>query len=96
MVYQLINNNGNAAANQFVIDTINATYFQSYRSVVCKLQNGKVIVSNNWDYSRTTSKHLYVFLAQNGYSHLCSAKDMRKAIKEGEVTLVNVSSLNID
>lgn len=96
MVSQLINNNGNAAANQFVISTANATYFQSYRSVVCKLQNGNVIVSNNWDYSRTTSKHLYIFLAQNGYSHLCSAKDMRKAIKEGEVTLVNVSSINID
>jgi hypothetical protein len=98
MVRQLINNRGNYAANQFVIDTINATYFQSYRSVVCKIltKSGKVVVSNYWDFSNTTRKHLYIFLAQNGHSHLCSAKDMRKAIKEGEVTLVNVPSLNID
>ena len=98
MVHQLINNNGNYAANQFVISTATATYFQSYRSVVCKIlnENGNVVVSNYWNYSRTTAKHLYIFLANNGYSHLCSAKDMRKAIKEGEVTLVNVSSLNID
>lgn len=37
MVRQLINDNGNPAANQFIIKTKEATYFQSYDSVVCKL-----------------------------------------------------------
>lgn len=95
MVHQLINNRGNCAANQFVITANGATYFQSYTSVVAKIQNGNVYVSTNWDYSRTTSKHLYIFLAQQGYSHLCSAKDMRKAIKDGEVILIETSSLSI-
>lgn len=97
MVRQLINNRGNYAANQFIITTESATYFQSYTSVVAKIQrNGKLILSSNWDYSRTTSKHLYIFLAQYGYSNLCSAATVRKAIANGEVTLEKVSSLNIN
>ena len=94
-VSNIINNNGNAAANQFVIKTAKATYFQSYDSVVAKIENGKVFVSSYWDYSNTTRKHLYIFLSDYGFSHLCSAKEMRKAIKSGEVNMVNVSSLDI-
>ena len=95
MVHQLINDNGNPAANQFIISTKKATYFQSYRSVVCKLDGINIILSNNWDYSKTTSKHLYMFLRQYGYYNLSSAKEVRKAIKEGWVTLKKVSSLNL-
>jgi hypothetical protein len=95
MVSQLINDNGNAAANQFVIKTENATYFQSYRSVICKLDGINVILSRNWDYSNTTRKHLYIFFRQNGYYNLSSAKEVRDAIKNGNVTLENVSSLII-
>lgn len=95
MVRQLINDNGNAAANQFVIKTENATYFQSYNSVICKLDGINVILSRNWDYSNTTRKHLYIFFRQNGYYNLSSAKEVRDAIKNGIVTLENVSSLII-
>lgn len=95
MVHQLINDNGNPAANQFIIKTKKATYFQSYNSVVCKLDGINIVLSMNWDYSNTTRKHLYIFLRQNGYYKLSSAKDVRKAIKEGWVTLKKVSSLNI-
>jgi hypothetical protein len=95
MVHQLINDNGNPAANQFVIRTKKATYFQSYNSVVCKLDGINIILSNNWDYSNTTRKHLYIFLRQNGYYNLSSAKDVRNAIKEGWVILKKVPSLNI-
>lgn len=95
MVTQLINDNGNPAANQFVIKTKKATYFQSYRSVVCKIDGINIVLSMNWDYSNTTRKHLYIFLRQNGYYSLSSAKEVRKAIKEGWVTLKKVSSLNV-
>ena len=94
-VKQLINDNGNPAANQFVIKTKKATYFQSYRSVVCKLDGINIVLSTNWDYSNTTRKHLYIFLRENGYYDLSSAKEVRKAIKEGWVTLKKVSSLDI-
>lgn len=97
-VSNLINDNGNAAANQFIINTPKAVYFQSYSSVVAKI-DGKdnLILSENWDYSNTTRKHLYIFLRMYGYKyrHLCSAKDMRKAIKDKEVILKRVKSLDI-
>jgi hypothetical protein len=95
MVRQLINDNGNPAANQFVIKTKKATYFQSYNSVVCKLDGINIVLSMNWDYSNTTRKHLYIFMRQNGYYNLSCANDVRKAIKEGWVTLKKVSSLDI-
>lgn len=95
MVRQLINDNGNPAANQFIIKTKKATYFQSYDSVVCKLDGVNIVLSTNWDYSNTTRKHLYMFMRKNGYYNLSSAKEVRKAISEGRVTLKKVSSLNI-
>ena len=95
MVQQLINDNGNPAANQFIIKTKKAVYFQSYDSVVCKLDGINIVLSTNWEYSNTTRKHLYIFLRQNGYYNLSSAKDMRKAIKNKEVILKKVPSLNI-
>lgn len=95
MVRQLINDNGNPAANQFVIKTKKAIYFQSYDSVVCKLDGINIVLSNNWDYSNTTRKHLYMFLRQNGYYDLLSAKEVRNAIKDGWVILEKVPSLNI-
>lgn len=96
MVSNLINEKGNAAANQFVITTPNAVYFQSYSSVVAKIdKSGNLVVSQDWDYSNTTAKHLYIFLRQNGYGKYCYAQNMRKAIKDGDVILENVSSLEI-
>ena len=95
MVRQLINDNGNPAANQFIIKTKKATYFQSYDSVVCKLDGVNIVLSTDWDYSNTTRKHLYMFMRQNGYYSLSSAKEVRKAISERRVTLKKVSSLNV-
>jgi hypothetical protein len=95
MISQLINDNGNPAANQFIVKTKKATYFQSYESVVCKLDGNNIVLSNNWDYSNTTRKHLYMFLRQNGYYDLSSAKDIRKAIKEKRVILKKVESLKV-
>ena len=95
-VSNLINDNGNAASNQFIIRTPKAIYFQSYRSVVAKIdKNSNLILSENWDYSNTTRKHLYIFLRMYGYRYLCSAKNMRNAIKDKEVILKKVESLNI-
>ena len=94
-VRQLINDNGNPAANQFVIKTKKATYFQSYQSVVCKLDGINIILSNNWDCSNTTRKHLYIFLRENGYYNLSSANDIRKAIKEKKVKLDKADSLAV-
>ena len=96
VISQLINANGNATANQFVInfqsDVTKKPYvaFQSYQSRVCEisLDGGmgfdKVVKFGcDWDYSKTTMKHLNEFLRQNGCSVLASAKDIREAIDRG-------------
>ena len=71
-ITNLINDNGNAVKNQIVINTNKGIYFQSYKSVVCFVPHGdletiwrnkqKPILGKDWDYSRTTVKHLKTFL----------------------------------
>lgn len=82
MISNLINNNGNAAANQFVFKKKNALYFQSYESPICRIKNNKVTLTRDWDFSNTTRKHLYMFLEQNYMGHLLnlSRKSKRKSI----------------
>lgn len=88
---------GEAVRNQFVIIDDNAIYFQSYESVVAKLEINepymdKLILGRDWDYSNTTSRWLYVFLydyapryyfyIKDNYGKLCKA-NIEKAIKDG-------------
>ena len=90
MVANLINDNGRAVANQFVIVEGSDINFQSYNSLVCSIRKGgmgfnKVIVFGcDWDYSRTTMKHLVSFLKQNRIN-LNSASEIRKAIDKGYI-----------
>lgn len=84
LVSQLINRNGNPNANQFVISDNGLTAFQSYDSRVCEIRGREVTFGCDWDYSRTTLKHLYTFLDDNGLSSLRDSKSVRKAIKEGK------------
>ncbi len=63
--------------NQFVIRTKNNIYLQSYDSVVCKIGNsGRVTFGKDWDYSKTTTKHLYLFLQE--YSNVLKGVDKAK------------------
>ena len=82
MISNLINNKGNAAANQFVINKNGIVYFQSYESPICRIENNKVTLTSDWDYSNTTRKHLYIFLEQNykGYLLNLSRESKRKSI----------------
>lgn len=74
---------GNAVANQFVIHTKKGDFFQSYRSLVAKIDNkGQVWLSSYWDYSRTTMKYLYQFLRDYGWYNI-NANEVRKRIKDG-------------
>ena len=89
LVSQLINSNGNPNANQFIISDSGYVAFQSYESRVCEITrdenlNRIIRFGYDWDYSRTTMKHLAEFLRQNGLYELASAKAIRKAIKDGQ------------
>ena len=88
-VTNLINDNGYAARNQYVINGEKGTYFQSYNSMIAKVnKRKKITLTYMWDYSYTTSKHLYIFLRQQGFTDLNCKKDILKAIKEGKITLI--------
>ena len=67
MITQLINSNGNAAANQLVITSKVNTKFQSYNSIIASVNNKTKVVTLDplWCYSQTTLKHLKTFLSIN-------------------------------
>lgn len=95
-VRNLINANGRAVVNQFVIEDGNKFYFQSYDSIVAKREGRVFTLGRDFDYSRTTSKHLHTFMKEYAPGILYriqqeipsykSFSDMlRKAIKKGIV-----------
>jgi hypothetical protein len=84
-VSNIVNNRGNIVANQFLIIDGNKTYFQSYRSIIVKIENGQIMLDPvYWNYSRTTSKHRSTFLNE-------STKETEKKIKEGVYILANLN-----
>lgn len=56
--------------NQFIIlGDDGEVEFQSYNSRIAKInKNGTLELSNRWNYSRTTLKHLYIFLEKYLYN----------------------------
>lgn len=100
MVTNLINSNGRAVANQFVIVNMNKwngdidnINFQSYDSTVCTIfvhcgmgYDAHVVFGRDYDYSRTTMKHLIKFLSDYPItSELDNIAKVREAIKKGHL-----------
>lgn len=50
--------------NQFIMEDDKKTIFQSYDSIIAVFDKEKrdITLGCDWDYSRTTLKHLYIFL----------------------------------
>jgi len=79
--------------NQFIITTEKATIFQSYNSTVAKIENGCLTLGRDWDYSKTTMKHLYLFLGEfirdsqiNDALYSCNKRAaIQKLIDEGAI-----------
>ena len=75
----------NLALNQFIIETENAVYFQSYGSIICKIENGETFLDENfWDYSKTTGKYRNIFFGEK-------KQETAKKINSGEYKLVNLN-----
>ena len=69
--------------NQFLLsDEHGAKVFQSYNSAIAKIsRNGVLTLSNKWDYSATTKKHLYLFL--NDYKNDINAEQYKNIFSKG-------------
>lgn len=64
--------------NQFIIKGESKTVFQSYNSTIAEItSDGDLILHSDFDYSKTTQKHLYLFL--NDYFYLLN-KDMKNCL----------------
>jgi hypothetical protein len=79
----------NNIPNQFIITDDNKTYFQSYRSIIIKIERteDKVITYLDpvyYNYSRTTSKYRNAFLGE-------STKEIESKIKQGVYILENLN-----
>lgn len=88
---------GNKVANQFIIRDKKehqcgwtTVYFQSYQSVVVKVENGnngsrKVFLDREtWDYSKTTDKYRNIFLGE-------TKAETQKKIDSGEYVLTDLN-----
>jgi len=88
-VKQLFNHNGNAWANQFVIqfEKWNITIFQSYNSLVALVDRDEkhITLGDDWDYSRTTLKAVGKYLKDYA-SITADTAGLRKALKSGTIT----------
>ena len=94
-VENMQSNRGNLVPNQFIINTKDAIYFQSYRSLIAKVskRNGKIYLdSYYWDFSRTTSKYLYSFLGEF-YRYGLNKKEIQKLSKEKD-SIIKFKDLN--
>jgi hypothetical protein len=81
----LQSNKGNDVPNQFEINVGGTVYFQSYDSIIVKIEDNKTYLdSKYWDYSRTTSKYRNLFLGED-------KKRTEKKIKEGIYILTNLN-----
>lgn len=68
--------------NQFIMNDEKKIVFQSYDSIIAVIdkKSGKVVFGKDWDFSKTTRKHLYMFL--NDYKYEIGA-DLYAAIFRG-------------
>lgn len=77
---------GNDVPNQFTIQSELGNTFQSYKSIIAFVdRTGKVTLDEYyWNYSRTTSKYLSMFLNS-------STLETKKNIKDGTYILSNLN-----
>ena len=73
------------ANNQCIIKTENSVSFQSYETIICKIENGQTFLDEKfWDYSKTTGKYRNIFLGE-------TKQETTKKINSGEYKLTNLN-----
>lgn len=71
--------------NQFIIKGDDKIIFQSYKSTICVLDNKNKTITfgKHYNYSNTTSKHLYLFLEYYvNMIELKHSKNKKKTLQE--------------
>ncbi len=89
LISNMQSSKGNAVPNQFILFTPDATYFQSYKSIIVKttFEDGEkvtILDETYWDYSATTRKYRNQFLGK-------TSAEIKRKIKSGEYRLENLN-----
>lgn len=77
--------------NQFHLYGAGINILQSYNSTVVSINNnGTITLGRDWNYSTTTSKHVYMFLEEYGdiyipYNEKNKRKYIQSLIDSGEI-----------
>lgn len=73
---------GREVTNQFIINTDEGCYFQSYQTVIVFIPNsGPIQLAANWDCSITTGKYRNQFLGEK-------KKETERKLKSGEYVIM--------
>lgn len=84
-VHNLTGRSGRGVPNQFEVLTPEGRYFQSYRTIIAKIERGEVTLdADYWNYSKTTSRYLSIFLCQD-------LKEIKKRVKHGVYKLAKLN-----
>lgn len=88
----LVGKNGRAVVNQFVIKDDNRKVFQSYDSTIVEVRWHsdfcEVNIGYDWDYSRTTTKYLKIFLIDEvGFTDK-EVEQIKKELRKGHDYIV--------
>ena len=77
-------------ANQFCIKSTEGIFFQSYQTVIAKYKDGKITLSKDWNFSRTTTRYLLEWFINYTHCYFTSKKELEKEIKYGRIEVVDV------
>jgi hypothetical protein len=85
-VQNMTSSRGNKVPNQFIIQDIGVTYFQSYDTTIVKrdFSQGKIFIDKGYPYSTTTSKYASQFLGE-------TSKEIKRKIKDGTYILTDLN-----
>lgn len=84
-VTNLRSSNGNKVPNQYSIETGNSIIFQSYDSIIAEVSRGIIYLDPvYYNYSKTTSKYLYMFLNMN-------KKEIQEGLRTGKIQFKNLN-----
>ena len=73
--------------NQFMLELDRVSYFQSYQSIIAKIDYDleEIEIYQDFEKSQTTGKYRNKFFDLSGFSELNSTKKLKSALKKGTV-----------
>lgn len=77
------------SANEAIIYHKGGAFLQSYNTIVAEKKVGEnPILYKDWDYSKTTMRHVNGFLSDVFKKHI-TKKEIIKLVKENKITIVD-------